>query len=49
MGVRVASFKKKDDSVNAIAVTAYQEAEDSEEEVQTPEAAPQEEPEPGNE
>ena len=42
MGVRVASFKKRDDSVNAIAVTAYQEAEESDEEVQTPEAASEE-------
>ena len=42
MGVRVASFKKKDDSVNAIAVTTYQEEEDADEEIQIPEAAPAE-------
>ena len=38
MGVKVASFKKKDDSVNAIAVTAYQdESDDPDEEIQKPE------------
>ena len=30
MGVKVASFKKKDDTVNAIAVTGYQEEEETE-------------------
>ena len=37
MGVKVASFKKKDDTVNAIAVTGYQEEEEESSEAENPE------------
>ena len=37
MGVKVASFKKKDDTVNAIAVTGYQEEEEESSETENPE------------
>ena len=36
MGVKVASFKKKDDSVNAIAVTSYEEEPEEDETAETP-------------
>ena len=38
MGVKVASFKKKDDTVNAIAVTGYQEEEEDPESTASEEA-----------